>query len=148
MARTLDASSLAMTQFKIVVHLDTKRRRVKLWLLQITNTKEQNQASSCLILSLSAGPLEAPPSKFWQIHTLIDLWAFHLILRFSFWLTKLPETKIGCVIFWKMFSVCKARQARQKWKIIKKQTNYYVIFSFLHNFRQPKWKTKNGMKSS
>ena len=29
-------------------------------------------------------------------------WAFHPIFRFSFWLTKLPKTKIGWVIFWKV----------------------------------------------
>ena len=57
-------------------------------------------------------------------------WAFQPIFHFSFWLTKLPKTKIGCVIFCIMFSIFKARQARQKWKIINKQTNYYVIFLF------------------
>ena len=55
--------------------------------------------------------------------------AFYPIFLFLFWLTKLPKTKIGCVIFCTMFFVCKARQARQKWKMIKnKQTNYYIIF--------------------
>ena len=55
---------------------------------------------------------------------------------FSFWLTKLPKTKIGCVIFCTMFSICKARQARQKWKVIK---NIFV--------RQPKQKRKMGWKA-
>ena len=49
-----------------------------------------------------------------QLKTLLPCIAFHLTFRFSFWLTKLPKMKIGCVIFCMMFSVCKARQARQK----------------------------------
>ena len=52
----------------------------------------------------------------WKI--IWDLWAFHPIFCFSFWLTKLPKMKIACVIFCTMFFVCKARQARWKWKKI------------------------------
>ena len=38
---------------------------------------------------------------FWQrtVMICVYLWAFHPIFRFSFWLTKLPKTKIGCMIF-------------------------------------------------
>ena len=46
------------------------------------------------------------------------LWAFHPIFCFLFWLMKLPETKIDCLICCTMFSVGKARQAGQKWKIV------------------------------
>ena len=74
-------------------------------------------------------------------------WAFHPIFHFSFWLTKFPETKIGCVVFCTMFSVCKARQARQKWKIIKKQTNYYVIILFFVTFVNQNKKRKMGWKA-
>ena len=46
---------------------------------------------------------------------LFDLFIpFFAFFVFSFWLTKLPKTKIGCVIFCTMFTVCKARQARKK----------------------------------
>ena len=57
--------------------------------------------------------------------------------------------KIGCVIFCTMFSVCKARQAKQKWKIIKKNTSYYVIFWFFITFvtqngkQKMRWKAQN-----
>ena len=44
---------------------------------------------------------------------MLHLWAFHLIFRFSFWLTKLPKTEIGCVIFCMMFSICKERAYRK-----------------------------------
>ena len=79
---------------------------------------------------------------FWQrtVMICVYLWAFHPIFRFSFWLTKLPKTKIGCMIFCTMFSVCKARHVRWKWKMIKK--TYYVIFRFLYllSTKMKKWK--------
>ena len=40
------------------------------------------------------------------------------------------------------------KTGKMKMKNNKEQTNYYVIFSFFRNFCQPKWKRKNGMKSS
>ena len=73
-------------------------------------------------------------------------WAFHPNFCFFFWL-KLPKTKIGCVIFCTMFSVCKARQARQKWKIMNKLINYYVIFSFFVTFISQNKKRKMGSKA-
>ena len=76
------------------------------------------------------------------------LWAFHPIFCFSFWLMKLSKTKISCEICCTMFSVCKARQAGPKWKIIIIKKLYYILFFLFHNFCQPKRKKKNGMKSS
>ena len=55
----------------------------------------------------------------WEILKNWLIWAFHPIFRFLFWLTKLRKMKIGCVIFFALFSVCKKRRARQKWKINK-----------------------------
>ena len=62
------------------------------------------------------------------------LWAFHPIFSFFVLVNELTNNENRLVIFCTMFSVCKARQARQKLKIIKKQTNYYVIFSFFETF--------------
>ena len=67
---------------------------------------------------------------------------FFLLL---FCLTKLPKTKIDCMIFCAMFSFCKARQ---NWKIIK-QTNklFKVIISFFITFVNQNEKRKMGWKA-
>ena len=69
---------------------------------------------------------------------------------FLFGLTKLPKTEIGCVIFSTMFFICKARQARQKWKIKNNETNNYIIFLVFVTYvtfvnKNEKWKM--GWKS-
>ena len=78
------------------------------------------------------------------------LMRFYPIFFFSFCLTKLPKMKICFVIFCTMFYVCKARQARQKWKIKNNETNNYIIFLVFVTFvtfvnRNEKWKM--GWKS-
>ena len=79
--------------------------------------------------------------KYAQLSFLSHFWFFVL--------AKLPKTKTGCIIFCTMFLVCMARKGRRKGKKKYRKTNKLLrnIFVF-HKFCQPKWKTKNGMKSS
>ena len=76
-------------------------------------------------------------SKFMSWVNSGNIWAFHLIFRFSFWLTKLPKMKIGCMIF------C---TGKTKMKNNKEQTNYYVIILFFVTFvnqnEKQKWDEK------
>ena len=73
------------------------------------------------------------------------LWAFHPIFSFFVLVNELTNNENRLVIFCTMFSVCKARQARQKW-IIKNKTNYYNKFSFFVTFvnqnKNKKWDEK------
>ena len=50
--------------------------------------------------------------------------------------------RLGCVIFCTMFSVCKARWARQN----EKETNFYVIFGDFVAKNNQKRSYQNGMK--
>ena len=77
-------------------------------------------------------------SKFMSWVNSGNIWAFHLIFGFSFWLTKLPKMKIGCMIF------C---TNKTKMKNNKKQTNYYVIFLFFVTFVNQNEKHKMGWKA-
>ena len=72
----------------------------------------------------------------------MNTWAFHPIFNFTFWLTKLPKTKIGNV-----YDVFHLQGKTGKTKMNNNNNNKILhnIFVFC-KFCQPKQKTKNGMK--
>ena len=74
------------------------------------------------------------PAQFIYFQNCLAHCHCHFIFRFSFWLTKLRETKIGCMIFCTMFSVSRQMKNNDK-KLL-----FYIMFSL---FITSATKTKN-----